>query len=242
MSDLFHPDVPFEYIDKIFAVMQASPHHTFQILTKRPERALEWFKGAEVRVEEAGDELAGNKQWCHAHQDRPWPLSNVWMGISAEDQESYDARIDYLIQIPAVTRWISYEPAIGPINFGFLGIVSKAIRSSYTPLYELLDWIVVGGESGTKNKARPFHIDWARSTIHQCAEVDVACFVKQMGTVPYQDDEFPEDTPYAGIKLIGGVEKPGLCFPGTKGKKGGDMEQWPEELRCREHPNIEEAT
>ena len=66
------------------------------------------------------------------------------------------------------------------------------------------------------------------------------CFIKQLGTIPYQDDEFPEATKYMGVKLIGGVEYPGLCFPPGKGKKGGVMEQWPEELQVRDWPNTKE--
>lgn len=263
MSDLFHPGVPFEYIDKVFSVMQASPHHTFQILTKRPERALEWMKDAGNRVTKVGEQLAADKGWCHAFEDSDWPLKNVWFGISAEDQATADERIPILLQLDAFVKWVSYEPAIGPVDFDQprcdnCGEVSDSVADdgatpwciecdqecSYghwlDPLNGGLNWIVVGGESGTKDKVRPFNIEWARSTIKQCADEGVACFVKQMGTIPYQDDEFPDETPYAGVKLIGGVEKPGLCFPPGPGKKGGLMEQWPEDLRVREWPNTKE--
>lgn len=228
MSDPFHKNVPFEYVAAVYAVMAATPRHTYQVLTKRPERAVEFYRWLrELRITSIVDYAESYGVKLLNIDGTPWPLKNVWLGTSIESDKYRAERLAALRKIPNAMPWVSQEPQIGEVTY------TKEELS-------WLRWIVVGGESGTKDKVRPFNIEWARSTIKQCADTGVACFVKQMGTVPYQDDEFPEETPYAGVKLIAGVEKPGLCFPGTKGKKGGDMEKWPSELRVREYPNVEE--
>lgn len=266
MSDLFHENVPFSYVAAVFGVMAAAKHHNFQVLTKRPERAAVFFAWLRnhgpdpvSRCNIEMENLLPNHDG--SGDSEPWPLRNVWLGVSVEDQKTADERIPLLLGLPAHVRWVSYEPAVGGVDFdlprceicdesdsltedGAPWCSEHETECSYghwlDPLNGGLNWIVVGGESGAKDKVRPFNIEWARSTIKQCSDNGVACFVKQMGTVPYQDNEFPEDTPYAGIKLIGDIEKPGLCFPPGPGKKGGLMEQWPENLRVQEWPDTEE--
>ncbi|MEM1415415.1 MAG: phage Gp37/Gp68 family protein [Myxococcota bacterium] len=96
MSDLFHPEVPFEFVAAVFNTMAACPQHTFQVLTKRPKRAEEFF------------------WWTDDHES---PLPNVWLGVSVEDQATADERLPILQGLPGVVRWASYEPALGPVRF-----------------------------------------------------------------------------------------------------------------------------
>lgn len=197
MSDLFHEGMPDEWIDKIFAVMALCPRHTFQILTKRPERMLEYFSDAERGLK--------INRFLPASVSYDEPLKNVWLGVSVEDQKTADERIPLLLQTPAAVRWISAEPLLGDISLrfqqdhcdlcggtGFLARFPKGKcfnckgkgkiwitgRSSRL-CYSHIDWVVVGGESG-KN-ARPMHPDWARSLRDQCQQANVPFLFKQWG-------------------------------------------------------------
>jgi protein gp37 len=184
MSDLFHESVPDEWIDRIFAVMALCPQHTFQILTKRAERMRDWFarmaavEDNEWLADPRRPEAAVEIRYCiealartirqipfQAQVATVWPLPNVWLGVSAEDQPRWDERWPALAATPAVVRWISYEPALGPLNIDALA----------GP-----DWLVIGGESGPG--ARPFKIEWARSIIGQCKAAGMPVFMKQVGS------------------------------------------------------------
>ena len=99
MGDLFHPEVPFEFILRVWATMGSTPWHTYQVLTKRPERM------AEITNSASSDTL------------KPWRLRNVWLGTSVEDQATVDERIPHLLRCPAAVRFVSYEPALGPVDF-----------------------------------------------------------------------------------------------------------------------------
>ena len=186
MSDLFHEDVPDEFIDKVFAVMALCPSHTFQILTKRPER-MQRYLGELVdeirRWERFGDAtgpIVGNLGYDAAYAG--WPLRHVWLGVSVEDQAAADERISLLLKTPAAVRWISAEPLLGPLDF------SGERLEWLEPFHDLdpmmyrtprLDWVVVGGESGPN--ARPMHPSWARSIRDQCQAAGVPFFFKQWG-------------------------------------------------------------
>lgn len=177
MGDLFHPAVNAGFIRRVFQTMQACPQHTFLVLTKRPERA-------------SGVDLSNTIS--------PWPLPNVWLGTSCENQAAAADRIPHLLACPAVVRFVSCEPLLGPINFGDLAcwmtedtgalpLGSKAIMA--------IDWIIVGGESGPK--ARPMHPNWARSIRDKCVEGAVFFFFKQWGEyvpgAPYYSDDADRD-------------------------------------------------
>lgn len=135
MSDLFHDDVAFQFIAGVFGIMAACPDHTFQVLTKRPRRMLEFFEWCEQRAD-TGRSLFPNDsrawrtwQMLHVearryasvppHHGGLWPLPNVWIGVSIEDQATADERIPLLLQTPAVVRFASAEPLLGPINLDF---------------------------------------------------------------------------------------------------------------------------
>lgn len=179
MSDLFHENVPDDVIDKIFAVMALADRHTFQVLTKRPERMRDYFAKPVMRAEMIGIEaeaIGGIDRHTEDLKQRwPLPLPNVWLGVSVEDQSTANERIPLLLQTPAAVRWISAEPLLGPVD-----LMYSAFDGAW-PVKAMgkLDWVVVGGESG--RHARPMSPDWVRSLRDQCAEAGVAFFMKQWG-------------------------------------------------------------
>ena len=196
MSDLFHPAVPFETIAGIFGIMAAASWHTFQVLTKRPERMLEFFQWIDQHPErkdfdnpQARSQL-GEDHWIpfflaqKASELLPnagagltvdikgcWPLENLWLGVSVEDQATADARIPLLLDTPAAVRWISAEPLLGPVDLSSLADPSKVKGT--------IHWVVVGGESGTY--ARPMHPNWPASLRDQCQSVGIPFLFKQWG-------------------------------------------------------------
>jgi len=196
VSDLFHEDVPFPFIAAVFGVMAYCNHHTFQVLTKRPERMrefMEWVDAPEQAMtfrelygEKAGQQVTHLRQdaidetmfgqfcdWTEAkgntvyldaclYNDGVWPLPNVWLGTSVEDQAAADTRIPELLATPAAVRFLSCEPLLSQLDL-----------EAYLPK---LDWLITGGESGAK--ARPCDVVWIRNLISDCAVHDVPIFVK----------------------------------------------------------------
>ncbi len=168
MGDLFHESVPFEWIDKVFEVIEKCPQHTFQVLTKRPEIMYKYM----VRY------------GIGAMPD------NIWLGVTAENQEQANKRIPILLQIPAKVRFVSIEPMLDVIDlecFPETGCPSDSIDN--------LGWVICGGESG--HHARPMHPDWVRSLKEQCESADVPFFFKQGSENNWPNfkdfDSFPED-------------------------------------------------
>jgi protein gp37 len=236
LSDLFHEALPDEAIDRVFAVMALCEQHTFQILTKRPDRMLLWFSAERPAILDRLF-LAGKMpdRWWGSHINfiqsdglRNWPLSNCWLGVSVENQATADTRIPLLLKTPAAVRFVSYEPALSGVDL-----------TRYLSLG--LDLVIVGGESGPG--ARPFDIEWVRQTIEQCKAAGVACFVKQLGAVPmlpanglvyYCDgSDWPEGTRFGN--RTGDREFNGRQIL-LKDRKGGDWDEWPSDLRVREFP------
>lgn len=203
MSDLFHEALPYPEIARVFDVMLASPRHTFQVLTKRPRRMLgfvrDWWGGSDYNL-----------------------LLNVWLGVSVEDQATADDRIPPLLQTPAARRFVSYEPALEPVDFRpWLGPVHPD---------SILDWVIVGGESGPG--ARPFDVAWARSVVAQCREAGVACFVKQLGAHPCDDPHRWQDWRCRSLGAV--TVHDGRMWPALQHPKGADPSEWPADLRLRE--------
>lgn len=176
MSDLFHESLPDECIDRVFAVMALAPQHTFQVLTKRHERMREYMSGdrygvvnaAVEIVSDARGDVAGLVQRENMDATGLWPLPNVWLGMSVEDQPTADERMPVLSATPAAVRYVSAEPLLGPVDLRPWLVATPR-----------LDWVIVGGESGPG--ARPMHPDWVRSLRDQCAEAGVPFFFKQWG-------------------------------------------------------------
>lgn len=192
-SDLFGEFVPDEWIDKVFAVMALAPHHTFQVLTKRPERARAYMTRQFVR--EAIAIRADAMSDGHPSSDvKIWPLPNVWLGTSISDQASANLRIPELLATPAAVRFISAEPLLGPVKLDDLivddggpgewhvdALDNEGVDPADDPDFggNTIDWVICGGESG--QHASPMHPQWARSLRDQCAAAGTAYFFKQWG-------------------------------------------------------------
>ncbi|MEH1996580.1 phage Gp37/Gp68 family protein [Nostoc sp.] len=225
MADLFHANVPDEWIHQVMAVVALSPQHTFQILTKRPERMKEyfsqqslwikWYEAAKDFLWDAiSEKFGGLINLQQYFIDQPFPLSNVWLGTSTENQQMANKRIPILLQIPAAVRFLSCEPLLEEIDFRQGGAIQKLISDDYEweLVNEDIQWIVVGGESGPNS--RPCHIEWLESIVQQCHAAKTSVFVKQLGA----------------NAIFGGQR-----FK-TRDKKGGDIEEFPQELQVREFP------
>lgn len=227
VSDLFHGAVPFPYIAAVLGVIAATPQHTYQVLTKRPERALEFFRwleeaagghpaaflleaaapygvgvGADSRWDRASPVRQGaDSRWDGLTPVRqgalpPWPLPNLWLGVSVEDQRAAERRIPLLRQAPAALRFLSCEPLLGPLEPGLEGI----------------GWVIAGGESGGAG-VRPMQEGWVRSLLERCRRAGVPFFFKQAGR---------------GLARAWGCRDP----------KGADPTEWPPDLRVREWPRF----
>lgn len=212
MSDLFHEDVSFKFIAKVFNVMSADliqrkgkagdrdgeeafrsiTKHEYIILTKRPARILEFINW----VKENGD---SDEPFMHEFEESNEFPYNIWVGVSVEDQQTADERIPLLLQIPAAVRFISAEPLLGAINLEQIDSQIREHRpNSFDRIVDVLEeieWVIVGGESG-KN-ARPMHPDWARSLRDQCKDAGVPFFFKQWGEYIHVEQMF------APNKLLG---------------------------------------
>lgn len=203
MSDLFHENVPNLWIDNMIAVMQhaQSRGHIFQILTKRPERMLAYFSDPELYSRLIDKVNAVRALWPKLpvipfSNPAKFPLKNVWLGVSAENQKAADERIPLLVQTPAAVRFLSAEPLLGPIDLGYPTSLyptgpprcCSGTRESECgcmglptdpPLIYGLDQVIVGGESG--HDARPMLSQWAGNLKDQCKRWNVAFFFKQNG-------------------------------------------------------------
>jgi len=212
MSDLFHPKVPFEFIDRVFAVAALCPQHIFIILTKRPDQMRKYIadvsaagpgRGTVTRIADVIQTISPSELRSR------WPLPNVWLGTSTEDQKRADERLPHLIATPAAVRLVSAEPLLEPIDFGdhlyrhqchdcFNGRTRATGHFFDEPCpacggtgceKQRIDWIIAGGESG--RGARPMHPKWVRSIRDQCAVAGVPFFFKQWGE--YEPHELVAD-------------------------------------------------
>jgi protein gp37 len=192
MSDLFHEKVPFDFIDEIFAVMALCAQHQFQLLTKRPKRMAQYLVQATStdNLQEEMDRLTLKVEgepfaYNQIADGGQWPLPNVWLGTSVENQEAADERIPHLLRCPAAVRFLSCEPLLGPVDLsGWMETLDRKAAGDEgladgPTLVERLHQVIVGGESGPG--ARPMHPDWARSLRDACAASGVAFFFKQHG-------------------------------------------------------------
>lgn len=204
MTDIFGSWVPDEWLDRIFAIMALCPQHRFAVLTKRPARMREWVEGNSYRApsmpdllcEEIGKISGRDPRESLSSDVANWPLPNVMLGVTAEDQQRADERIPDLLATLAAVRFVSIEPMLAPVDLTrirpdmtmtlnaltgdaehLLGMKDRAPR---------LDWAICGGESGPG--ARPMHPDWARSLRDQCKAAGVAFFFKQRGEWSWPED------------------------------------------------------
>lgn len=160
MSDLFHDDVPDYFIGEVFARMAATKQHTYQVLTKRPARMRSLLRNPE-RLD-------------HPYiANARWPMPNVWLGVSAENQRWADIRVPLLLDTPAAIRFVSAEPLLGPIS------LTRWLNGGFGHVSPDLHWLIAGGESGPD--ARPMHPSWARGLRDECTAAGLAFLFKQWG-------------------------------------------------------------
>jgi protein gp37 len=226
MGDLFHEDIPDEWIDRVFAVMALAPQHTFQVLTKRAERmrsyvdatCLLYSRATRNEVELAAERIRPNQAGSFAPKySFRWPLPNVWLGVSAERQQEANERIPLLQKTPAHIRFVSCEPLLEAIELDDLVQVRSCGAEDHHNCLECdvaieddqefhgatIDWVICGGESGPG--ARPMHPDWARALRDQCRAANVPFFFKQWGEwLPSNDDvNFGEGENWAALHFPG---------------------------------------
>ena len=243
MGDLFHEDVPAEFIDRVFATMANAHQHTFQVLTKRPERMVAYL---------VGDGITRRRQIAAvADYGILWPLPNVWLMTSVENQATADERIPHLLRCPAAVRGVSMEPLLGEVDlrefapFSFRPMEPET-RQHLREIYpgglpanslnaqdsEPLHWVIVGAESGPGS--RPMDIAWARSVVEQCRPAGVACFVKQVHVyrcpVCHCCSEQMPDWP---------SEMCDVCQERARRIVSHSPSEWPEDLRVREYPGAD---
>lgn len=202
LSDLFHETLPTETIDRVFAVMALAPRHIFQVLTKRPKTMQPYVADPETpgRIARVMAEIRPEG----GTGIESWPLPNVWLGVTAENQKEADRRIPLLLQTPASVRWIAAEPLLEQID---LKIGSWLKETAAVPR---LDWVVAGGEIGAEAKAcQP---DWARSLRDQCAKTGTAFFWRDWGEHVPAEAAGEQDAAPQGRSLDGVLHE---AFPET---------------------------
>jgi protein gp37 len=234
MSDLFHDKVSVGYIAEVFAIMAAAHWHTFQVLTKRHARMRSLLRDPQFR------ELVQAESATLAHEGvnidvgnpwETWPLRNVWLGVSVEDQKYADIRIPALLDTPAAVRWISAEPLLGPLDLSsWLGLEwmesfdgwGQELGAAVTGRVGAgggLHWVVTGGESGPG--ARPMHPDWARTLRDQCQAAALPFHLKQRGSYTWEmtgGGAWPEPDLY--VNDVTGQALPEDQVPATGSWKG----------------------
>ena len=219
MGDLFHSDIPWEMVTRVFNAMANTPWVTFQVLTKRPGR-MAYFAG-----HFGADTGVGWQQ--------EWP-SNVWAGTSVESQK-YAPRLDCLLRVPARVRFVSAEPLLGPLDLKpYFFKCTGCVPTPENPLCACkglaIHQVIIGAESGPG--ARPMDLAWAKSLRDQCQTSGVPFFMKQLGKRPFWNGIGPPPADHVYLERVPG----GWRFDLLRDAKGGDPQEWPEDLRIREVP------
>lgn len=215
MTDLFGEFVPFELVDRVFSIMALASQHTFQVLTKRPERMAEYM----ARIIKDDDDHDGELLWKELdNHEKLWPdwsvwtvrrgrgglpfdlpLDNVWLGTTVENQEWADKRIPQLLKCDAAVRYLSCEPMLGQVDLTRVTFphghtanaldcrVSEIAKRAGIERLNGIDWVIAGGESGRGR--RRMNLDWPRSLRDQCAAAGVPFFMKQIDKVQSIPDD-----------------------------------------------------
>lgn len=242
LADVFDNEVPEEWRVQLWGLIENTPNLTWLLLTKRIGNAAKMLPSC---------------RWGKTYSANPYP--NVWLGATIVNQEEADRDIPKLLATPAAKRFVSYEPALGPVDFvsavnqvcrhegGYMeGDTGAWICRQCEEQTEMdgLDWIIVGGESAQPGyPARPFDIAWARDTVRQCREAGVAVFVKQMGSALRVRNDSMEEWPDEDAFSDAIPEEYQPAYQGErvcirlKDRAGADPAEWPEYLRVREFPN-----
>lgn len=242
MTDAFADFVKDKWLDQMFAVMALCPQHTFQLLTKRAERMLDYMTQTRLNRWMNASLSFGGTPALIGRAGKPLP--NVWLGVSVEDQPTAEARIPNLLRTPAAIRFISREPGLGDVDLTML-VHDKGQRvvDATNGCYAFKDgdgweqagqgyslkWVIDGGESGSD---RLYDIDASRALEAQCVDNGVAYFRKQLGAHPFERkvSGWPNH-------IAVGEDSAGRCLlTGFNHKKAGDADEWPADLRRREFP------
>jgi protein gp37 len=217
---------------ELFDLIARTPHLDWLLLTKRPRDIKPLLRStlAFLEANRSGhcDAAITLRLWLDGvgNDGKPWPPPNVWLGTTVEDQQRADERIPALLEVPAVVHFVSCEPLLERVD------LTRWVGG------RSIDWVIIGGESGPG--ARPFHLEWARALVAQCRGAGVAPFVKQLGAVPCVSLE--------RLRTHGSFEnsmqqdpRPTVVPEGTvrawlSDPAGGDINEWPDDLRVREFP------
>ncbi len=278
VSDLFHEDVPDLFLDVVFGVMAFAERHQFQVLTKRADRMRAYLSDPTLysrirsQMEPGGEarewiwpslssfeQQSLRDQWWTPLMRGNWPLKNVWLGVSVEDQAAADERIPLLLQTPAAVRFLSCEPLLGPVKLSqshrdyLVGweaeprhVCGGDAERCYRSCPEIdqvqtakVDWVITGGESGSpKQNPRPMHPDWARSLRDQCVGAGVPFLFKQHGE--YREYDPADGTIGNEIVFTGTVHADVYAeravnpvWIDDRGTAYSDPDNLPEETPCR---------
>jgi protein gp37 len=210
MGDLFHEKVQDSWIDQVMCVAACLPQHTFMILTKRPKRMQEYFSTpketlierwsdqtyelGELGLSDKNDDTDTPACWVNNRLDKEWPMKNLWLGVTAENQNMANYRVPLLLNTPAAKRFVSVEPMLTAVDLThietltFLGAMTiNAIVGAqwykdvdtdrYNTACNKLDWVICGSEAGPGH--REMNIEWARDLKNQCERYKVPFFFKQ---------------------------------------------------------------
>lgn len=214
-NDLFHESISFEMIDKVFGIIGLSPQHIFIILTKRPERMLEYYNSRELGFIDGGEceaftllngdlsDIQKKNGWKfenyyvddgHNHKEQELeyhgelPLPNLWLGVTAENQDQANKRIPILLKIPCAIRFVSCEPLLSDIDFPWY----QDIQPTNGTILKDIDWLIAGPETG--HNKRPMQKEWIESLYNQCKEANVSFFDKKnilgknIKQIPYEKE------------------------------------------------------
>ena len=218
MGDLFHDDVPNKFIYDVWDVMVLNKQHIFLVLTKRPDRMKSFIEKLMTNRMNYASTFGNTLEGKEARRWAQKPVQNIWLGVTAENQQRADERIPILLQIPAAVRFISVEPMLGSVDvsyyLSYCGSCNAPINKmdpswrwngicwehkcpsnhpllGYFAAYTGVDWVICGGETGPG--ARPMHPEWARSLRDQCQAAGTPFFFKQWGKY-ISISQMPEDT------------------------------------------------
>lgn len=208
MGDLFHESLAFADIFKVYEVIAQCRQHIFQVLTKRPERMMKFFEWLGNEIKRVGLDSIPSESKNSLHYLKALP--NLWLGVSAENQEQADKRIPILLKIPAAIRFVSCEPLLGPVQLFSVNHAYIWVNEIKTSDCIGLDWVIAGGESGPN--ARPMHPAWAISLRDQCKVTGTPFFFKQWGA--YRPAYYKSKSGNALIKL--NPDKPEIILHNPK--------------------------
>jgi len=242
MADWLDDEVPLEWLCDLLHVIHCTPNLTWQLLTKRPEN---WRPRLEACLKTDAHTLEWESfvsRWLEG--DAP---KHVQFGTSVEDQDRADERIPTLLKIPAAVRFLSIEPLLGPLRLGFhlyhidrrecgladdplaATLLQQACDEGRGSAPRMIHWAIIGGESG--KKARRSNVSWFREILQDCRDNEVAPYVKQLGR--YCQTDNPSDVPDHWTHKPSPTHT--ACIP-LRDKKGGNWDEWPQDLRVREFP------